>query len=82
MSREACSRSLLVAALLLVLVQVAYFSYLAAGITQLIWSDGDGYYFSENDVLHVGMIFWLGYVRYALGKDLVDRKAQIASDPP
>ena len=62
----------LVAALLLVLVQVAYFAYGAAGITQRLWNDGRGVYFSENDVLHVGMIAWLAYVFAVVGKHLCD----------
>jgi hypothetical protein len=71
-SRQATNRSLLVAALLLLLVQVAFFSYAAAGITQQLWQGGRGFYFSENDVLHVGMIAWLAYVFAAVGKYLVD----------
>jgi hypothetical protein len=66
------SRSILTAAILLVLVQVAYFAYYAAGITSALWDDGAGFYFSANDVLHVGMIAWLGYVAAALGGSLKD----------
>ena len=65
-------RSLLVAALLRVLVQVAYFAYGAAGITQQLWNDGRGFFFSANDVLHVGMIGWLAYVFAIVGKHLCD----------
>ena len=71
-SRDALDRSLLVAALLLVLVQAAYFSYYAAGVTQQLWNGGQGFYFSENDVLHVGMIGWLAYVLAMLGRQLRD----------
>ncbi len=66
------SRQILTAAVLLILVQVAYFAYYAAGITQSLWDDGHGFYFSENDVLHVGMILWLVYVWRTLGKTLRD----------
>jgi hypothetical protein len=59
---DAMSKSLTMAALLLVLVQVAYFGYYAAGLTATLWDQGNGFYFSENDVLHVGMIGWLAYV--------------------
>lgn len=65
-------RNLVIAAVLLVLVQVAYFAYYAAGMTATLWDDGAGFYFSENDVLHVGMILWLGYVVLALGPTLRD----------
>jgi hypothetical protein len=49
-----------------------YFAYAAAGITQRLWQDGRGWYFSENDVLHTGMIAWLLYVWRVLGKHLGD----------
>lgn len=65
-------RQLLTAAWLLVAVQVAYFSYSAAGITQALWDGGNGFYFSENDVLHVGMILWLIYVWRTLYRTLRD----------
>ncbi len=71
-SREAMDRSLLLSALLLVLVQVAYFAYYAAGITQQLWKGGQGFYFSENDVLHVGMIGWLAYLLASVGRHLCD----------
>ncbi len=71
-SRQAASRSMRTAAVLLLLVQVAYFSYAAAGITTRLWNSGQGFYFSENDVLHIGMIAWLAYVYVAVGTHLVD----------
>lgn len=71
-SRAAMDRSLLVASLLLVLIQIAYFGYAASGSTQQLWNQGQGFYFSENDVLHVGMIGWLAYVLVTLGRRLRD----------
>lgn len=65
-------RSLLIAAIVLVVVQIAYFAYYAAGITAVLWRNGQGIYFSENDVLHVGMIAWLGYVVFVVGRHLRD----------
>lgn len=73
-TRDPMDRSLVVAAALLVLVQVAYFAYYAAGITSMLWDDGKGFYFSENDVLHIGMVAWLGYVVVVVGKHLHDRQ--------
>lgn len=70
--RGASNRSLLIAALLLLVVQAAYFSYAAAGLTARLWQDGQGFYFSENDVLHVGMILWLLYMFLCVGKYLRD----------
>ena len=71
-TRDKMDRSLVIAAVLLVLVQVAYFAYYAAGITSTLYDGGNGFYFSENDVLHVGMIGWLAYVVFAVGKHLHD----------
>ena len=71
-SRNALDGSLFLAAILLILVNVAYFSYYAAGITQSLYREGQGFYFSENDILHVGMILWLIYIVVYVGKHLKD----------
>ena len=71
-TRDPMDRSLVMAAVLLVLVQIAYFAYYAAGITAVAWDDGAGFYFSENDVLHIGMILWLWYVVAVVGRHLRD----------
>lgn len=71
-TRHAGDASLWIASILLLAVQVAYFSYAAAGITAQLWRDGNGFYFSENDVLHVGMILWLAYLVVFVGRDLAD----------
>lgn len=71
-TRNPLDGSLLTAALLMILVQVAYFAYYAAGVTETLYKEGKGFYFSQNDVLHVGMIFWLGYVVFVVGKHLKD----------
>ena len=70
--RDRLDLSLLIAAVLLVVVQIAYFAYYAAGVTATLWRGGEGIYFSENDVLHVGMIIWLAYVVFAVGPRLRD----------
>lgn len=70
--RDRLHRNLLVAALLQVLVQVAYFGTWLSGMTEALWDDGAGFYFSENEVLHLGMLLWLAYVVAALGPILVD----------
>lgn len=76
--RDPLDRSLLLAAVLLVAVQVAYFAYYAAGVTATLWDDGQGFYFSANDVLHVGMLGWLAYVVVAVGRRLRDRPGSAA----
>lgn len=72
------------AAILLLLVQVAYYAYWASGLTQTLWDDGNGFYFSENDVLHIGFILWLAYLLWRVGPTLADRdevaRDKVASD--
>jgi hypothetical protein len=80
-TRDPMDRSLVVAAVLQVLVQIAYFAYYAAGITAVLWDDGAGFYFSENDVLHIGMILWLWYVVAVVGRYLRDASTgSVATD--
>lgn len=71
-SGDALARSLLRAAFGMLAVQAAYFAYAAAGLTARLWQDGRGFYFSENDVLHVGMIGWLAYLVARVGPRLRD----------
>ena len=47
-SKNALDGSLIVAAVFLILVNVAYFSYFATGITAQFYQGGKGFYFSEN----------------------------------
>jgi len=75
-SHDAMDRSLVVSTLLLLVVQAAYFAYHSAGLTATLWDDGRGFYFSENDVLHVGMMLWLAYVVFVVGKHLRDDPAR------
>lgn len=70
-AQDPLGRRLVVAAVLLVVVQVAYFGYYAAGIGTSLW-DTRGVSFTANDVLHVGMLIWLGYVVRAVGPLLRD----------
>ncbi len=77
-TRQPLDGSLLMAALLFIVVQVAYFAYFAAGITAALYKEGQGFYFSENDVLHVGMILWLVYIVKVVGKHLADHESTSA----
>lgn len=74
--RKPLDGSLFGAAVLLVLVNAAYFTYYGAGITAALYKKGQGFYFSENDVLHVGMILWLVYVVKIVGRHLRDFDAR------
>ena len=41
----------------LVLTLGGYFGYLMLGVTQTLWARG--IWFSENDILHIGLIVWM-----------------------
>lgn len=56
--------------LLLFSVLIAYYAYLLLGITDMLWQKG--VWFSENDVLHVGMILWLVYIHASLQDSIRD----------
>jgi hypothetical protein len=75
-------RALMVAGWAQVAVQAAYFAALLSGMTQALWDDGAGFYFSENDVLHLGMVLWLGYVVAAVGPTLRDAPDLPTPSPP
>jgi hypothetical protein len=55
-----------------VMVIVAYILTLAMGITQKLWTEG--IWFTENDVLHVGMILWILHIATALPKRVEDMR--------
>jgi hypothetical protein len=50
-------------------------------MTEALWDDGAGFYFSENEVLHLGMLLWLAYVVAALGPILVDAPDPVPASP-
>ena len=47
-----------------------YFLYLMLGITQTLWARG--IWFSENDVLHIGLIVWMIYLARVVAHRVVD----------
>lgn len=62
--RQKMDLALLVVWVWLVLTIAAYFLYYLSGLTARLWARG--LWFSENDVLHIGLIIWmLSIVRIA-----------------
>lgn len=52
------------------LIIAIYFLYYTLGITQDLWSQG--IWFSENDVLHIGLIIWMLYIGLVLAPKMED----------
>lgn len=51
----------------------AYFLYLVLDITHQLWARG--VWFSENDVLHIGLILWMLYIALVVARRVVDAPA-------
>lgn len=54
----------------LALTMAAYFVYLLSGLTQTLWAQGR--WFSENDVLHIGLILWMVYLALVVAQRVRD----------
>jgi hypothetical protein len=61
---------LLVTWILLLCTMMAYWIYLKLGITKKLWAKG--IWFSENDVLHVLLIFWMIYIATVVADHIKD----------
>ncbi len=51
----------------------AYFLYLVLEVTPELWAKG--VWFSENDVLHIGLILWMIYIALVVARRVVDAPA-------
>jgi hypothetical protein len=54
--------ALICAWVLLLFIMMAYWLYEKFDITSKLWAKGKGIWFSQNDVLHIGLILWMIYI--------------------
>ena len=80
MHRDTAGLALLGAWVGLAMVMAAYVLAQAMGITQKLWANG--FWFTENDVLHTGMILWVLYLAAALPKRVEDCHDPVAGKLP
>ena len=73
--RDSMDLAMIGAGVWLVVTIAGYSAYLAAGLTASLWDGGAGFYFSENDVLHLGMIFFIAYLVVVVAGRLCDSAA-------
>lgn len=57
---------------------VAYFIYLSLNFTDMLWEHG--IWFSENDVLHLGLISWMVYIARNVAHQITDHTPALLSD--
>ena len=68
--REKMDLALVVTWLSLGVVMAAYYPYWALDYGEELWEKG--IWFSENDVLHVGLILWMLYIGFVVAKKVRD----------
>ena len=69
-NRDSKNRTLLTTWLIFVAVFLGYSAYLTLGITNALRTRG--IWFTENDVLHLGMVYWVYYVGRHLSREVSD----------
>jgi len=58
--KKRINRSLVIIWIALILIIGIYFLYFMLDITNILWEHG--IWFSENDILHIGLILWMIYI--------------------
>lgn len=62
--KQPLDRALLVTWVWLGITIIAYFAYFISGNTTVLWDKG--VWFTENDVLHIGLILWILYIAFSV----------------
>ena len=57
---------------LLLFTMAAYWLYDKLDITRKLWAKGKGIWFSQNDVLHIGLILWMIYIATVVANRVTD----------
>jgi len=70
--RDPMDLALLVTWILLLITSATYFIYEDLDITQKLWAGGEGIWFSQNDVLHIGLILWVIYIATVVANRVKD----------
>ncbi|MFO7795888.1 MAG: hypothetical protein ACQERB_07445 [Promethearchaeati archaeon] len=68
--RNRMERNLIIIWISLIFIIGIYFLYYLLGITEILW-DG-GIWFSENDVLHIGLIIWMFFIYITVKNHVMD----------
>lgn len=63
----------------LILTIAAYFLFYISGLSQKLWAQG--IWFTENDVLHIGLIIWMVYIMRGVSRHVVD-EAELGQAAP
>ena len=72
MLRDPMDLALLGTWILLLLILAAYYLLDNLDITQKLWARGEGIWFSQNDVLHIGLILWVIYLATVVANRVKD----------
>ncbi len=63
--KDALNKQLITTWLLFVVVNASYYIYYFLGVGESLYTN-TGIWFSANDVLHVALILWMGYIQFVL----------------
>ena len=65
--KDELNMKLIITWILFLIVNVSYYVYFFLGLGESLYSN-TGIWFSANDVLHVALILWMGYIQFILKK--------------
>lgn len=69
-NKNRMDRNLIMIWISLIIIIGLYFLYYILGITEFLWKFS--FWFSENDILHIGLIIWISYIYFTVKNRIVD----------